>query len=54
MPRRAASEFVVQAHTTILSVDLPLASTPEALTQRPKADADKWRMVIDKAGIPKQ
>ena len=32
----------------------PLASTPEALTQRLKADADKWRMVIDKAGIPKQ
>lgn len=32
----------------------PLASTPEALTQRLKADTDKWRMVIDKAGIPKQ
>ncbi len=32
----------------------PLASTPEALTQRLKADADKWRMVINKAGIPKQ
>jgi tripartite-type tricarboxylate transporter receptor subunit TctC len=32
----------------------PLASTPEALTQRLKADAAKWRMVIDKAGIPKQ
>lgn len=32
----------------------PLASTPEELTQRLKADADKWRMVIDKAGIPKQ
>jgi tripartite-type tricarboxylate transporter receptor subunit TctC len=32
----------------------PLASTPEALTQRMKADADKWRVVIDKAGIPKQ
>ena len=32
----------------------PLASMPEAMTQRFKADADKWRMVIDKAGIPKQ
>lgn len=32
----------------------PLASTPEAMTQRMKTDADKWRMVIDKAGIPKQ
>jgi tripartite-type tricarboxylate transporter receptor subunit TctC len=32
----------------------PLASTPDELTQRLKADADKWRMVIDKAGIPKQ
>jgi Tripartite tricarboxylate transporter family receptor len=32
----------------------PSASTPEAMTQRLKADADKWRMVIDKAGIPKQ
>ena len=32
----------------------PLASTPEALTQRLKADAAKWRAVIDKAGIPKQ
>ena len=32
----------------------PLASTPEALTQRLKADAEKWRVVIDKAGIPKQ
>jgi len=32
----------------------PLASTPEAMTQRLKADADKWRMVIEKAGIPKQ
>jgi tripartite-type tricarboxylate transporter receptor subunit TctC len=32
----------------------PLASTPEAMTQRMKADADKWCMVIDKAGIPKQ
>jgi putative tricarboxylic transport membrane protein len=32
----------------------PLASTPEALTQRMKADADKWRVVIDKADIPKQ
>jgi hypothetical protein len=32
----------------------PLASTPETITKRLKADADKWRMVIDKAGIPKQ
>jgi tripartite-type tricarboxylate transporter receptor subunit TctC len=32
----------------------PLASTPDELTQRLKADADKWRVVIDKAGIPKQ
>ena len=32
----------------------PLASTPEALTQRLNADAAKWRAVIDKAGIPKQ
>jgi putative tricarboxylic transport membrane protein len=32
----------------------PLASTPEALTQRLKADIAKWRAVIDKAGIPKQ
>jgi tripartite-type tricarboxylate transporter receptor subunit TctC len=32
----------------------PLASTPEALTQRLKADAAKWRAVIDEAGIPKQ
>lgn len=32
----------------------PLASTPEAMTRRLKADADKWRVVIDKAGIPKQ
>lgn len=32
----------------------PLPSTPEALTQRLKADAAKWRTVIDKAGIPKQ
>jgi tripartite-type tricarboxylate transporter receptor subunit TctC len=32
----------------------PVVSTPAAVTQRFKADADKWRMVIDKAGIPKQ
>jgi tripartite-type tricarboxylate transporter receptor subunit TctC len=32
----------------------PLASTPEALSQRLKADIDKWRMVINAAGIPKQ
>jgi putative tricarboxylic transport membrane protein len=32
----------------------PLASTPEAMTQRLKADTDKWRVVIDKAGIPKE
>src|ERR1700733_6189009 len=32
----------------------PSASTPEAMTQRLKADADKRRMVIDKRGIPKQ
>lgn len=32
----------------------PLASTPEALTQRLKTDAAKWRAVIDKASIPKQ
>jgi tripartite-type tricarboxylate transporter receptor subunit TctC len=32
----------------------PSASTPETMTRRFKADADKWRMVIDKAGIPKQ
>jgi hypothetical protein len=31
----------------------PLASTPEAMTQRFKADADKWGLVIDRAGIPK-
>jgi tripartite-type tricarboxylate transporter receptor subunit TctC len=32
----------------------PIASTPEALTQRLKADVDKWRAVINAAGIPKQ
>jgi tripartite-type tricarboxylate transporter receptor subunit TctC len=32
----------------------PLSSTPDALTRRLKADIEKWRMVIDKAGIPKQ
>jgi tripartite-type tricarboxylate transporter receptor subunit TctC len=32
----------------------PLASTPEALSQRLKADIDKWRVVINTAGIPKQ
>jgi tripartite-type tricarboxylate transporter receptor subunit TctC len=32
----------------------PLASTPEAMSQRLKADIDKWRVVINTAGIPKQ
>ena len=32
----------------------PWASTPDELTQRMKADAEKWRQVIEKAGIPKQ
>jgi tripartite-type tricarboxylate transporter receptor subunit TctC len=32
----------------------PLASSPDALTQRLKADTDKWGRVIEKAGIPKQ
>jgi tripartite-type tricarboxylate transporter receptor subunit TctC len=32
----------------------PLVSTPEAMTQRMKTDVEKWRVVIDKAGIPKQ
>jgi tripartite-type tricarboxylate transporter receptor subunit TctC len=30
------------------------ASTPEEISVRLKADIDKWRKVIDKAGIPKQ
>jgi tripartite-type tricarboxylate transporter receptor subunit TctC len=29
-------------------------STPKTMTKRFKADAEKWRLVIDKAGIPKQ
>ena len=32
----------------------PLTSTPEEMTQRMKADVEKWRTVIDKAGIPKR
>jgi tripartite-type tricarboxylate transporter receptor subunit TctC len=32
----------------------PIGSTPEALSQRLKADIDKWRVVINTAGIPKQ
>jgi tripartite-type tricarboxylate transporter receptor subunit TctC len=32
----------------------PLASTPAELTQRMEKDAEKWRQVIEKAGIPKQ
>jgi tripartite-type tricarboxylate transporter receptor subunit TctC len=32
----------------------PLASAPEALSQRLDADIDKWRVVINAAGIPKQ
>ena len=30
------------------------ASTPEEISARLKSDIDKWRKVIDKAGIPKQ
>jgi tripartite-type tricarboxylate transporter receptor subunit TctC len=43
----------IGAQMTDLGME-PLASTPDELTQRLKADADKWRVVIDKAGIPKQ
>jgi tripartite-type tricarboxylate transporter receptor subunit TctC len=32
----------------------PLPSTPEAQSQRLRADIDKWRVVINTAGIPKQ
>ncbi len=32
----------------------PWASTPDELSQRMKADAERWRQVIEKAGIPKQ
>ncbi|MBO0755225.1 MAG: tripartite tricarboxylate transporter substrate binding protein [Bradyrhizobiaceae bacterium] len=32
----------------------PIASTPEALSRRLMADIDKWRVVINTAGIPKQ
>lgn len=32
----------------------PLATTPDQMRQRLKTDTDKWRVVIDKAGIPKQ
>ena len=32
----------------------PWASTPDELSQRMKTDAEKWRQVIEKAGIPKQ
>jgi tripartite-type tricarboxylate transporter receptor subunit TctC len=30
------------------------ASTPEEITARLKSDIDKWKKVIEKAGIPKQ
>ncbi len=43
----------IRAQMAALGME-PQASTPEAMTQRLKADADKWRAVIDKAGIPKQ
>jgi tripartite-type tricarboxylate transporter receptor subunit TctC len=43
----------IRAKMANLGMD-PLASTPEALTQRFKTDAAKWRAVIDKASIPKQ
>jgi hypothetical protein len=29
------------------------ASTPQEIAARLKSDIDKWRKVIDKAGIPK-
>jgi tripartite-type tricarboxylate transporter receptor subunit TctC len=30
------------------------ASTPQEISARLKSDIDKWRKVIEKAGIPKQ
>ena len=30
------------------------ASTPEEIAGRLRSDIDKWRRVIEKAGIPKQ
>ena len=30
------------------------ASTPQEISNRLKSDIDKWRAVIEKAGIPKQ
>jgi tripartite-type tricarboxylate transporter receptor subunit TctC len=32
----------------------PMAGTPEQLAERMRRDIEKWRAVIDKAGIPKQ
>jgi hypothetical protein len=32
----------------------PMSGPPEQMSQRMKRDIEKWRAVIDKAGIPKQ
>jgi tripartite-type tricarboxylate transporter receptor subunit TctC len=31
----------------------PMQGTPDELDERMKRDVEKWRVVIDKAGIPK-
>jgi tripartite-type tricarboxylate transporter receptor subunit TctC len=44
-----------EVQKTLLGMGMvPISSSSEQMTQRIKGDIDKWRGVIDKAGIPRQ
>ena len=44
-----------EVQKTLLAAGMvPISSSSEQMTQRIQSDIDKWRAVIDKAGIPKQ
>ncbi len=49
----AAASPDVQKALAAASIE-PGSSTPQQMTERMRSDVAKWRVVIDKAGIPKQ
>jgi tripartite-type tricarboxylate transporter receptor subunit TctC len=54
---QALQEVLVEADVKKRLLELGIearASTPEEISARLKSDIDKWRKVIEKAGIPKQ
>jgi tripartite-type tricarboxylate transporter receptor subunit TctC len=53
----ALKEILADADVKKRMLDLGIearASTPQEISDRLKADIEKWGKVIDKAGIPKQ